>query len=117
VYSMLISMPLHFSLKMEALSSSGTVVSHRTTTLCHDAKDFDMKMTSSFTGVPCVFVNIRADILTPVHFCPQLAKHIFVCIYTRVYPKVSGLAAWSENCKLYSSLPLDAVVSLLCEPV
>jgi len=30
----------------------------------------------------------------------------------RVYPKVSGLAAWSENCKWYSSLPLDAVLSL-----
>jgi hypothetical protein len=26
--------------------------------------------------------------------------------YTKVYPKVSGLAAWSENCKWYSSLPL-----------
>jgi hypothetical protein len=35
----------------------------------------------------------------------------------RVYPKVSGLAAWSENCKRYSSLPLGAVISLLCEPV
>jgi hypothetical protein len=33
----------------------------------------------------------------------------------RVYPKVSGLAAWSENCKLYSSLPLGAVVLLFCE--
>jgi hypothetical protein len=31
--------------------------------------------------------------------------------YTRVYPKVSGLATWSENCKWYSSLPLGAVVS------
>jgi len=28
---------------------------------------------------------------------------------TRLYPKVSGLAAWSENCKWYSSLPLGAV--------
>jgi hypothetical protein len=37
--------------------------------------------------------------------------------YTRVYPKVSGLAAWSENCKWYSSLPLGAVVSLFCESV
>jgi len=37
--------------------------------------------------------------------------------YTRVYPKVSGLAAWSENCKWYSSLPLEAVVPLFCEPV
>jgi hypothetical protein len=33
----------------------------------------------------------------------------------RVYPKVSGLAAWSENCKWHSSLPLGAVVSLFCE--
>jgi hypothetical protein len=31
-----------------------------------------------------------------------------------VYPKVSGLAAWSKNCKWYSSLPLGAVVSLFC---
>jgi hypothetical protein len=35
----------------------------------------------------------------------------------KVYPKVSGLAAWSENCKCYSSLSLDAVVSLFCESV
>jgi hypothetical protein len=27
-----------------------------------------------------------------------------------VYPKVSGLAAWSENCIWYSSLPLGAVL-------
>jgi hypothetical protein len=37
--------------------------------------------------------------------------------YTKVYPKVSGLAAWSENCKWYSSLPLGAVVSLFYESV
>jgi hypothetical protein len=36
---------------------------------------------------------------------------------TRVYPNVSGLAAWSENCKWYSSLPLGAVVWLFCESV
>jgi hypothetical protein len=35
----------------------------------------------------------------------------------RVYPKVSGLAAWNENCKWYSPLPLGAVVSLFCESV
>jgi len=29
---------------------------------------------------------------------------------TSVYPKVSGLAAWSENCKWYGFLPLGAVV-------
>jgi hypothetical protein len=34
--------------------------------------------------------------------------------YTKVYQKVYGLAAWNENCKWYSSLPLDAVVSLFC---
>jgi hypothetical protein len=34
---------------------------------------------------------------------------------TKEYPKVSGLAAWSENCEWYSSLPLDAVVSLFCD--
>jgi hypothetical protein len=38
-------------------------------------------------------------------------------LHTRVYPKFSGLAAWSENFKWYSSLPLDTVVSLFCEPV
>jgi hypothetical protein len=37
--------------------------------------------------------------------------------YTRVYPKVSGLAALSENCKWYSSLPLGAVASLFCKSV
>jgi hypothetical protein len=36
---------------------------------------------------------------------------------TRLYPEVSGLAAWSDNCQWYSSLPLDAVVSLFCESV
>jgi hypothetical protein len=36
---------------------------------------------------------------------------------TRVYPKVSGLAPWSENCNWYSSLPLDVAVSLFCESV
>jgi hypothetical protein len=33
----------------------------------------------------------------------------------RVYPEVPGLAAWSENCKWYISLPLGAVVSLFRE--
>jgi hypothetical protein len=37
--------------------------------------------------------------------------------YKKVYPKVSELAAWSENCEWYSSLPLDAVVSLFCVSV
>jgi hypothetical protein len=45
-----------------------------------------------------------------VKFDPQLRT-----LYKMVYPKVSGLAAWSENCKWYGSLPLGAVVSLFCE--
>jgi hypothetical protein len=36
---------------------------------------------------------------------------------TRVYPKVSGLAAWNENCLWYSSLSLGAVISLFCGSV
>jgi hypothetical protein len=31
--------------------------------------------------------------------------------------KVSGLAAWTENCKWNRSLPLGAVVSLFCGSV
>jgi hypothetical protein len=40
-----------------------------------------------------------------------------VCVRARMYPKVSGLAAWSEKCKWYSSLPVGAVLSLFCESV
>jgi hypothetical protein len=36
---------------------------------------------------------------------------------TRAYPEVSGLAAWRETCKWYSSLHLDAVVSIFYESV
>jgi hypothetical protein len=39
------------------------------------------------------------------------------CEDMRVYPKVSRLAAWSKNGKWYSSLPLDAAVSLFSESV
>jgi hypothetical protein len=37
--------------------------------------------------------------------------------HKRVYPKVSGMATWSENCKWYSSLPLGAVDPLYYESV
>jgi L-ribulose-5-phosphate 3-epimerase UlaE len=37
--------------------------------------------------------------------------------YMRVYPKISGLAAWSENCKWYSSVLFGTVESLFCESV
>jgi hypothetical protein len=35
--------------------------------------------------------------------------------YEGVSKKVSGLTAWRENCKWYSSLLLGAVVSLFCK--
>jgi hypothetical protein len=41
----------------------------------------------------------------------------YLFIRIRVYPKVSGLAAWSENYKWYSSLPLGEIVLLFCESV
>jgi hypothetical protein len=41
--------------------------------------------------------------------------HTHTHTHGRVYPKDSGLASWSENCKWYTSLPLVAVVSLFCE--
>jgi hypothetical protein len=50
-----------------------------------------------------------------------LKNMILFCNYslgtTRVNPKVSGLAAWKNNFKWYSSLPLDAVIALFCESV
>jgi hypothetical protein len=52
---------------------------------------------------------------TPLTFFTRVKKNFTACM--RVYPKVSGLAAWSENCKWYSLLPLGAVVLLFCESV
>jgi hypothetical protein len=46
--------------------------------------------------------------------CHELNSSVDIILerHTMVYPKVSGLAAGSENCKWYSSLTLGAVVSL-----
>jgi len=49
--------------------------------------------------------------------CSQSVSQSVSQSHTRVYPKVSGLAAWSENCKWWISLPLGAIVSLFCETV
>jgi len=49
------------------------------------------------------------------HATPSSAKVKDAWSYTRVYPKVYELAAW--NCKWYSCLPLDAVISLFYESV
>jgi hypothetical protein len=52
--------------------------------------------------------------LEQVSVCPSVRGVVRIeeLLLTRVYPKVSGLAAWSEICKWYSSLPLGVVVSL-----
>jgi hypothetical protein len=66
----------------------------------------------------CNFIDIRnmkSYINDSVEGCQNLLNKLSCtsCMACeRVYPKVSGLAAWSENCKWYSSLPLGAVVSL-----
>jgi len=43
--------------------------------------------------------------------------HTHTHTHTTVYPKVSGLDAWSQDRKWYNFLPLGAVVSLFCESV
>jgi hypothetical protein len=56
---------------------------------------------------PPSFPKIHSNITFP--FTPRFSEwsppFMFSNQNTRVYPKVSGLAAWSENCKWYSSLP------------
>jgi len=58
--------------------------------------------------------------LAPSRLAYSVPKPVFRRILTRwlartkVYPKVSRLAAWSENYKRYSSLVVSAVISLLC---
>jgi hypothetical protein len=58
-----------------------------------------------------VLLTFRLGPILAAYKCKDLILH------TRVIPKVSGLAVWSENCKWYSSLPLDAIVSLFYESV
>jgi hypothetical protein len=62
-------------------------------------------------------VNQRSAHLFAISFATIVALIKAQISRLYVYPKVSGLAALSENCKCYSSLPLDAVVSLFCESV
>jgi hypothetical protein len=42
-----------------------------------------------------------------INFSNNILHHgVSEWVSKRVYPKVSGLADWSDNCKWYSSLPL-----------
>jgi hypothetical protein len=51
-----------------------------------------------------------------IFFLRKWAWRCHIALCRRVHPKVSGVAAWSKNCKWYSSLALGAVVSLFCKP-
>jgi hypothetical protein len=62
------------------------------------------------SSVPMGLSSLRAP-------CGKYTKRVAMAVYKRMFPKVSGLAAWRENVKCYSSLPLDAVVSLFCGSV
>jgi len=76
------------------------------TNLCFKYRDIgDPSLSQRLKSVPVIFL-----------FCSQWhGTHGISC--TSMYPKVSGLTAWSKNCKWYSSLPRGAVVSLFCESV
>jgi hypothetical protein len=71
---------------------------------------YPMGVTDFFPGVKRA--GSKAD-----HSPPRSVEFKNAWWYTRVYPKVSGLVAWSENCKWHSSLTLGAVVSLFRESV
>jgi hypothetical protein len=62
-------------------------------------------------------VKIEVFLKVKIQFVVFLVVTLCSDSSTWVYPKVTGLAAWSENCKLYSSLSLGAVVSLFCQSV
>jgi hypothetical protein len=98
-------MPPSSTLKMEGARSSETLVSNDRTPQHSNPENHELNITLSyFVKHPC--------------YSDSACVCVCVCRYvlrTRVYPKVSGLAAWSENCNWYSSLSLGAVVSLFCE--
>jgi hypothetical protein len=48
-----------------------------------------------------------------LNFLPFRLKYIRLVYGRRVYPKVSGPAAWSENCKWYNSLALGGLNAIL----
>jgi len=65
----------------------------------------------------CIFIEVSTNIITVRHFhaseIPTTTNSnmeaernfdvgVILAPITRVYPKVSGLATWSENCKWYS---------------
>jgi hypothetical protein len=78
--------------------------------VCVRAKYFGLQGDFSFIWKGDIFryLTCYTSVELLYIFEQSLQQHLMYYLY----PKVSGLAAWSENCKWYSSLPLDAVVSL-----
>jgi hypothetical protein len=70
-------------------------------------------------GVRCIFCSLGDTASKPfgpsVKECVDDPFNFTSNNNTGVYPKVSGLAEWSENSKCYSYLPQGAVVSLFYE--
>jgi len=91
---------------------------------------YRIHMNPAYSPVSC-FCKIHFNITFPfTPTCPKWSPqasdlptkilHAFLTSpkhNTTLCPKVSGLTAWYENCKRYSSLPLGAVVSLFCKTV
>jgi hypothetical protein len=58
----------------------------------------------------------KTDLITRNH--SVITKGIVITrrflLHTMVYIKLSGLAAWSENCNWYSCMPTNEIVSQFC---
>jgi len=76
---------------------------------CGPSVKLELNVTKVF--VPLKLVQSYGDVI-----CLLPSQEINIQIYENV-SKVSGLAAWSKNCKWCSSLPLGTVVSLSYESV
>jgi len=83
----------------------------------HSETEYAMIMAGAFNacGVSCSQVTRSAAAVQSSSSTPSSVGRVIIS--TGAYPKVSGLAAWSENYKRYSSLPPGAVLSLFCESV
>jgi hypothetical protein len=82
-----------------------------------------VSQSSEFAAITLCIASRRVFIVTLVYLfiydsvrkLLDTSSYMHTTFSTKVYPKVAGLAAWSENRKWYSFLPLGAVVSLFCE--
>jgi hypothetical protein len=75
------------------------------------------KVLTDMLNTPHEQVPWAAGCAPGVHRKQRNVTYLDELYKNRMGPKVTGLATWSENCKWYSSLPLDAVVPLFCESV